>query len=182
MQGIRLAWKKVVVSPKSCLTSRKEVEVLRKLSHIHMIQLVGTYTHKHVLGMLLFPVAVCDLKTFFDDVEAHWTTGTNETQRTRLATLGYYESMDRPFRASPAYSQIGCLISTIAYLHSHELQIRHKDIKPSNILLTPHGLYLSDFGSATDFSELSKSATDNARGTLRYCAPEVSTNVSQLIA
>jgi serine/threonine protein kinase len=62
-------------------------------------------------------------------------------------------------------------VSAVAYLHDQK--IRHKDLKPSNILLTPTSLILSDFGSATDFSLLSQSATDNERGTPKYFAPEV---------
>ena len=62
-------------------------------------------------------------------------------------------------------------MSAVAYLHNQK--IRHKDLKPSNILLTPTNLILSDFGSATDFSLLSQSATDNERGTPKYFAPEV---------
>ncbi|KAH7400518.1 kinase-like domain-containing protein, partial [Phaeosphaeria sp. MPI-PUGE-AT-0046c] len=68
---------------------------------------------------------------------------------------------------------LGCLISAIAYLHDENIKIRHKDLKPSNILLSAENLWLSDFGSATDFSLLSQSATDNERGTLRYFSPEV---------
>ena len=62
-------------------------------------------------------------------------------------------------------------MSAVAYLHDQK--IRHKDLKPSNILLTSDNLILSDFGSATDFSHLSQSATDNERGTPKYFAPEV---------
>ncbi|EAT91724.1 hypothetical protein SNOG_00229 [Parastagonospora nodorum SN15] len=66
---------------------------------------------------------------------------------------------------------VGCLVSAVAYLHDRK--IRHKDIKQSNILLTHDRLWLSDFGSATDFSLLSQSATDNERGSPRYFSPEV---------
>ncbi|KAH7078440.1 kinase-like domain-containing protein, partial [Paraphoma chrysanthemicola] len=70
------------------------------------------------------------------------------------------------------YNMMGCLISAITYLHDQ--RIRHKDLKPSNILLSRERLWLSDFGSATDFSMLSQSATDNERGgTPRYFSPEV---------
>ncbi|KAF2632884.1 hypothetical protein BU25DRAFT_318004, partial [Macroventuria anomochaeta] len=64
----------------------------------------------------------------------------------------------------------GCLVSAVQYLHAQK--IRHKDLKHLNILLSSKRLYLSNFGSATDFSLLSESATDNEHGTLRYYAPE----------
>jgi hypothetical protein len=31
----------------------KEMEILKKLSHTHMIELIGTYTHRQCLGLLL---------------------------------------------------------------------------------------------------------------------------------
>lgn len=74
-------------------------------------------------------------------------------------------------KAPTIYLQIGCLVSAVEYLHEQE--IRHKDLKPSNVLLSSDGLDLSDFGSAKDFSLLSQSATDNERGTPKYFAPEV---------
>lgn len=60
----------------------------------------------------------------------------------------------------------------MAYIH--ESNIKHKDLKPSNILLSKNGLWLTDFGIATDFSVLTTSGTDNGeRGTPKYFAPEV---------
>jgi len=44
-----------------------------------------------------------------------------------------------------------------------------------NILLSRDGLWVTDFGTSTDFSELSQSATEGCeRGTPKYFAPEVS--------
>lgn len=154
------------------LHERKEIEILKKLSHVHMVQLVGTYTHRQHLGILLYPVALCDLATFLEDVEYYCTDRADEIQTARLTALGYFETLDTDVAlALPIYTQIGCLVSAISHLHSQK--IRHKDLKPSNILLSPKSLYLSDFGTATDFSLLSGSATDNERGTPLYYAPEV---------
>jgi serine/threonine protein kinase len=162
-----------------------EFDILKRLpSHQHIIQLVGTYTHRQFLGLLLYPVAVCDLHTFFEDVEAWHDTGNGSNgldsrkelldtgQKGRLDALGYDFPLQAKARyASPIYSNLGCLISALSYLHDEK--IRHKDLKPSNILLSNSRLWLSDFGSATDFSLLSQSATDNERGTPRYFSPEV---------
>jgi serine/threonine protein kinase len=166
---------------------KREIEILKRLSsQNHMIQLVGTYTHRRLLGILLYPVATCDLQTFFVDIEAWSSLNADSTTRQthldafepdhkeRLAALGYdFPEAASRLKASPVYRMMGCLISAIAYLH--EQKIRHKDLKPSNILLSRERLWLSDFGSATDFSLLSQSATDNERGgTPRYFSPEVS--------
>ncbi|KAH7079133.1 kinase-like domain-containing protein [Paraphoma chrysanthemicola] len=175
-----------MVSRKISDKDKKEIEILKRLSsQNHMIQLVGTYTHRRLLGILLYPVATCDLQTFFVDVEAWSALKADDANRQnhldafdldhkeRLTALEYdFPVADSRYKASPVYNMMGCLISAITYLHDE--RIRHKDLKPSNILLSRERLWLSDFGSATDFSMLSQSATDNERGgTPRYFSPEV---------
>lgn len=149
----------------------KEMEILKKLNHVHMIKLIGTYTHRQCLGLLLSPVAVADIATLYDDIEAYWSSKSTTVQHKRLSELFFHGHRGAVHKASIIYFQIGCLVSAVAYLHDQK--IRHKDLKPSNILLTSDNLILSDFGSATDFSHLSQSATDNERGTPKYFAPEV---------
>lgn len=185
IQGHKIAHKRILFRQRIGERERKEVEILKRLSHVHIVQLVGTYVQQKYLGILLYPVAVCDLHTLFEDVEA-WSKAVaangNDSSVTRL------ESFDSDAKArlmalhydfpeggggswaSIVYSRIGCLVSAITYLHDQ--QIRHKDLKPSNILLSADRLWLTDFGSSTDFSLLSQSATDNERGTPRYFAPE----------
>lgn len=66
----------------------------------------------------------------------------------------------------------GCLAAALSYLH--ENQIRHKDIKPQNILVKGHQIFLTDFGLSLDWSELGQSTTSGPTiKTPRYCAPEV---------
>jgi serine/threonine protein kinase len=169
--GFKLAWKRIPLRRQVGQKDLKEMEILKKLSHTHMIKLIGTYTHRQCLGLLLEPVARLDLHSLFDDIEAYWSSNSTPLQHKRLVDVYFYGHSSTVHKASPIYFQIGCLVSAVAYLHDQK--IRHKDLKPSNILLTPTSLILSDFGSATDFSLLSQSATDNERGTPKYFAPEV---------
>jgi serine/threonine protein kinase len=181
--GHKVAHKKVLFRRCIGRKERKEIEILKRLSHVHIVQLIGTYTQRKYLGMLMYLVAVCDLHTFFEDVETWHRVAPEshsvETRRTsldsdvmaRLDALKYDFPLDGGGNwASIVYFRIGCLVSAISYLHDEK--IRHKDLKPSNILLSPDHLWVSDFGSATDFTELSHSATNNERGTPRYFAPE----------
>lgn len=71
---------------------------------------------------------------------------------------------------------VGCLLNTLAYVHSKE--IRHKDIKPRNILIKGRKIYLTDFGSGHMFQNGGESITSGlAYGHTRaYCAPEVIEN------
>lgn len=162
VQGWQLAHKRVQCRRKISERDKREIEIMRRLSNIHIIQLIGTYTWRRFLGLLLYPIAVCDMHTFFEDVEA-WTTlqadknpssVLGSTIEARLKALDYdFPGSQTHTHALPIYTKIGCLVSAIAYLH--EQQIRHQDSKPSNILISRDRLWLSDFGSATDFTALS---------------------------
>jgi serine/threonine protein kinase len=67
----------------------------------------------------------------------------------------------------------GCLATALEYLH--EQKVRHKDIKPSNILVDRGNILFADFGLSFDFTDADSSTTKSMVNgkTLRYCAPEV---------
>ena len=114
----------------------------------------------------MYPVAVCALAVFFEAVEAYLKGESSE----HLTQLDYLDSPDATREASIVYSRIGSLVSAAAYLY--EQKVRHKDLKPSNILLRRDQIHLSDLGTVTEFSLLSQSA-NTEKGTLIYFAPEV---------
>ena len=188
--GVKLAWKRKYCRRKIDERERREIEVIKKLSHRHIIGLMGTYTHGPFLGLLLWPVAICDLASLLEDVDwmqkraysetfnssENWTEQTEEREA-RLQALGIatqYVTTRFAYNWAVAFLRrtIGCISSAVAYLHQSD--IKHKDLKPSNIVLSKDGLWLTDFGTAIDFSVLSSSVTDNGeRGTPKYFAPEV---------
>jgi len=193
-RGIRLAWKRKHCRRKIGEREMREIEIIKKVSHRHIIRLMGTYTHGPFLGLLLWPVATCDLATLLEDVEwlqtkrhlasmlafgrpppENWDDHATDRQA-RLEALGvaFDVSFIRAWNAAVGLLQqtIGCIVGAVAYLHSSG--IKHKDLKPSNILLSGDGLWLTDFGTATDFSVLTSSVTDEGeRGTPKYFSPEV---------
>lgn len=67
----------------------------------------------------------------------------------------------------------GCLATAVQYLHSNK--IRHKDIKPKNILVKGKEGLLTDFGTSKNWSDDTKGTTSGTvpAWTKRYCAPEV---------
>lgn len=126
----------------------RELGHLKKLRHIHIVELIGSYTDPKYVGILMSPVAECDLKSFLD---------LNPLPIGRRSFL-------RTF--------FGCLATAVRYLH--DSSVRHKDIKPQNILVKSDKVFLTDFGISTDWSELGQSTTSGPTiRTPRYCAPEV---------
>jgi serine/threonine protein kinase len=67
----------------------------------------------------------------------------------------------------------GCLATALEFLHSHN--VRHKDIKPGNILVSGGTVLFADFGLSLDFTDATGSTTMSMVNgmTPRYCAPEV---------
>ncbi|KAH3911182.1 hypothetical protein HBH56_131480 [Parastagonospora nodorum] len=132
---------------------RKEVNVLQKLRHPHVIRFLGAYSQGDKLSILLSPIA--------DTTLSLW--------------------LERFTHAKPGnFSQIitkmfGCLASSVRYLHEQRPVVKHLDIKPQNILIVegdgefPH-VVLCDFGIST--------SDDICEGrpqplTRQYVAPEV---------
>jgi hypothetical protein len=67
----------------------------------------------------------------------------------------------------------GCLTTGLDYIHRNA--IRHKDIKPENILIKGDTVLYTDFGIALDWKELGRSTTQDTSLTMtrRYSAPEM---------
>ncbi|KAI9858375.1 MAG: hypothetical protein M1813_007479 [Trichoglossum hirsutum] len=133
----------------------REISTLQKLqSHHHIVQLVASYAHRTVMALLLLPVAESNL----DELISNFAI-----------------SQDRAGIRQILYRCFGCLASGLAFMHSQ--QIRHKDIKPQNILVHESNVLLTDFGLAFDFSDVGASTTyGRPEGwTKKYCAPEVAT-------
>lgn len=127
-----------------------EVQILKKLDHEHLVQIVASYSDPKFVAIIMVPVAEMDLKQYLRSCKSPLPT----SERTLFRT--YY----------------GCLASALGYLHTNK--IRHKDIKPNNILLKRDQIYITDFGTAIEF-EGDSSVT---RGTVRaktnqYQSPEV---------
>ena len=126
----------------------KEIEGLKRVKHRHMVAFIGSYTDENYLGLLMMPVADCNLATYLENV----------------GTSGAHKPLLRSF--------FGCLVTGLAHLH--DCRIRHKDIKPENILVKQQNILFTDFGLVRDSSDASNSISVGATPrTPEYCAPEV---------
>jgi serine/threonine protein kinase len=135
-----------------CIQSK---EIRKKPPHgkAHaMVSKVSQRIKKHILGIASYPPAQCNLRTFMDEVfqspkEATWI----------LAHLHTY---------------FGCLAQAVAYLHRDTVRVRHKDIKPENIVIDDFGLpILTDFGLSKHF-EAGKFSEGPTPKTVKYADPE----------
>ena len=124
-----------------------EMKVLKRVRHRHVVEFVGSYTDPKYMGLLMSPVADMDLSAYLDR--------TDSAAHQELRTF------------------FGCLTRALEFLH--EQHIRHKDIKPSNILVHRGNVLYTDFGLAFDFTDKDGSTTVSMVNgmTPRYCAPEV---------
>jgi serine/threonine protein kinase/TolA-binding protein len=124
-----------------------EIEILKRLKHHHVVEFVGSYTDPRYMGLIMSPVAEMDLSTYL----------------ARADTAKYGEL--RTF--------FGCLARALEFLHEHN--VRHKDIKPGNILVHRGNVLFTDFGLSFDFTDADGSTTVSMVNgmTRRYCAPEV---------
>jgi len=59
-----------------------------------------------------------------------------------------------------------------ALAHAHSKGVIHRDVKPDNIILTPHGCKVMDFGLARQSGTSDLTQTGSAIGTPHYMPPE----------
>lgn len=125
-----------------------EINNMRKLSHLHITRLAFALKGTEGYSLYILPVADRNL----DDLLA---------------------KPDTRFTNEQVLSWCGCLAAALDY--AHRSRVKHKDIKPGNILLEASGnILLTDFGLAKDFSgqDESGSIASGYTGTRKYQAPE----------
>jgi serine/threonine protein kinase len=173
-RDVRIARKQIYYGRRMKIEEVKsELDILKKLSHRHVVTLVGSYTQNKILGILLYPAAVCDLGVFLDELDEAQRSQSIESCFGLLDRLGItheFGIIDARTRLRRTY---GCITTAVQYLHDNN--IRHKDLKPRNILLDrDNGLFITDFGISRDNTDASTSVTNGIeRGTYKYCAPEI---------
>ncbi|KAL3595037.1 hypothetical protein FPOAC2_09358 [Fusarium poae] len=168
---------------------RKESLTMQKLDHRHVVKLIATYAPRtHELCLLIWPAAICNLGTLLEDIEfLRLGEGDREDIIERLDALDIKDlsaiepsSEDQLLHSTTKCpleflrNTIGCIARAMAYCHQND--VRHLDIKPSNILLKADRVYLADFGVSRDVSGQDQTMTEGVPGTERWRAPELYAN------
>ncbi|KAL1842923.1 hypothetical protein VTJ49DRAFT_3711 [Mycothermus thermophilus] len=107
---------------------------------------------KHILGIAMYPPAQCNLHGFMDEI--------------------FQKPNSAEWIIQQMHNFFGCLSQAVAYLHRQGIQIRHKDIKPDNIVIDDFGVpVLTDFGLSKHF-EFGQHSEGPTPKTLKYADPE----------
>jgi tRNA A-37 threonylcarbamoyl transferase component Bud32 len=146
-----------------------EVEHLQRLQRAHTVRVVGTYTLKKNLAILIYPATQWNLDEFMDellDPESSLNTSTESSKvwqhRISVSAMGTF---------------FGCLSNAVSFIH--DCHVKHMDIKPKNLLVRLRGIqeykiYIADFGIARAYKTAADSFTDSPVAFTRaYAAPEV---------
>lgn len=139
-----------------------EISIIRLLKgHRHIIRLHATYVARSEIGLMLQPAA--DGSTLERYLHKYWESF-EEPILPSSAKLVMTQALERAF---------GCLANGLAYIHAKG--IRHRDIKPQNILIHQHSVVITDFGSSRDTAQLESDTTEGPVDfqTRMYSAPEV---------
>ncbi|KAF2131845.1 kinase-like protein, partial [Dothidotthia symphoricarpi CBS 119687] len=128
----------------------QEVKILQSIRHHHIVGLVASFTDLESFSLILDPIADITLSKMLKQDKS--------LSDKDIATL----------RCS-----FNCLATALTFLHANS--VRHKDIKPSNILLSEGRVLLCDFGISLEWTEGDNGTTEGCYPsfTRRYAAPEV---------
>ncbi|CAI6335404.1 unnamed protein product [Periconia digitata] len=144
---------------------QNEIAIIKRLrGHPHIVNVEWSYACGRELGILLTPVASDgDLSAYLYEIRVPQDGGSNGNGGVSSATREQRAVLVKAF---------GCLASGLAFMHG--LKIRHKDIKPSNILVHNGHMVYTDFGIAKDLVGMNTMTSGKPGGfTDRYCPPEV---------
>jgi serine/threonine protein kinase len=144
---------------------RNEVDIIRSLkSHRHVIQLFATYTTNREGCLLLQPATnEGNLEDYLENYsDAADSSNSRHPRRDEMTRV-----LEQAF---------GCLATGLAYIHRQG--IRHKDIKPQNILIHEGFVIYTDFGISKDTNRDGECTTEGLPEflTKKYSPPEVLEN------
>lgn len=136
-----------------------EARITAKLrSHWHVVKIIETFQWGNRFGIVMLPVAEHDLSRLLEYLDDPEPDMERDTER-----VDWLASIPR---------MACCLVRALEFVHANN--VRHKDIIPSNILVSGGNILLADFGIAKEVTEPGTTGTTGDLGprSKEYCAPE----------
>lgn len=141
---------------------RKEVDLIRKAHHRHVVRVVHDYidAKEDLYYIVMEPAADCDLEKYL--------RGVVRRPKPESAWEDFGQQRSRLLR------WMSCL--AVALRHIHSLGVRHRDIKPENILVHGENILFTDFGTSFHSEQDTRYTYTSTRGTSKYLPPEAAEN------
>jgi len=155
-----------------------EVQLMNDLRFPHVTALLGTFSENGRLHILTYPAGCCDLGDFMHCISRK-LQGSDWQPERQTSTPDVYSRSSWLFREPLSHQLVMvrgyfvCLCEALSYLHRS--WVRHKDIKPENIIIDATGnVVLIDFGISTQFERGGSFVTQdiNTPSTSKYRPPE----------
>lgn len=126
-----------------------EMNIIKSLDHQHTARYVGSFTDNSWLGLIMTPVADMNLSEYLRNSDL-------PSDEKNIILRAFF----------------ACLATALQYLHDHGM--RHRDIKPQNILIQGSNAVYTDFSLSKNYSGQPGSTTSGPTArTKHYAAPEV---------
>ena len=148
LAAVKVIKAQVLAQPDTLARFRREAETLRTVRSAYTAALID-----------------CELT-----VSPYWMA----TEFIPGPTLADVLAAEGPMPVDTCMLLTASLAEGLSDIHAHG--ICHRDLKPQNIILSPTGPHLIDFGLARDPADTGLTQTDIIVGTLGYVAPELLTS------
>lgn len=159
--------------PVSMEKALREVRIMQRLEHPHVVVYVASYEMtildqddeivEQRLGIAMYPPGTCNLRKALD--------GISEALRNAPST-----NLDTVIlnRIRHMFGYFGCLAQALSYIHTKEVRVKHKDIKPENIVIDHFEQpIITDFNISKRYTKEGEEMTTGGKyNTAKYAPPE----------
>ena len=148
----------------------EEVRNMEDIEHCHIVSYVASYESAEKLGIIMYPPAKCNLDEYMRPVSQELAEISQIESGMPRACL----SLKSRQKIKHLYRFFGCLSEAVRYLQATAIGIKHKDIKPANIVVDHFDSpFLTDFGIAHRYASPEEVDTSGyTEKTKKYACPE----------